>query len=283
MKRRRHERRRAGSHMRDLRHGSTFGLSTLILPQNLSLWSPKAGIKRIDIIPYEVSKGNPYADEGTWYYERTYWVHRNVGVSENSYVCPAKTVGKACPICEARSKLARDPSADKDVIRTLKPRERQLFLVYDHDETDKGVQLWDVSYFAFGMLLDDYRRDADESEKHIIDFDDFEAGSTLRVSFKEESIGSSTFVKAFRIDFKPRQKPLDDELLDHGICLDSLIKILSYEELRSIFYEEVNRGNGKVDDVDTDDEEEDDIPFDEQLNVKRSDEPEKPRLFEWDE
>jgi len=236
--RRERERRRAGSTTRDAKHRAGGDWSTLLIPQGVDVWQPKAGTKRIDIIPFEVGEGNPYAEQGTWYYERTYWIHRGIGPNNESFVCPAKTSKKPCPVCEARAKMARDPETDKEVLKQMRPKERQCFLVFDHDEEEKGVQLWDFSWYNFGRLLDDYRKDADEDERHINDFDDFEAGATLRIGFREESMGSNTYLEAYKIDFKPRRNGLDAELLEHGICLDEIIKVPSYEQLKKAFYQE---------------------------------------------
>ncbi len=236
--RERRERRRAGSGRRDSKHRAGGDWTNITLPDGVSSWKPEAKSHRIDTIPYEVGKGNEYADPGDWYYELTYFAHRGIGAEPNNfYVCPAKTKGKACPICEYRGKLASDPDSDIELVKGLKAKERQLWLIFDHDNKDEGVQLWEFSHWNFGKLLDQVRKDADEDETHITDFDDPEAGSSLKVSFSEESGGGHQYLKAYNISFKPRPNGLPEELLDHGICLDSLLKIESYEKLKAILYQ----------------------------------------------
>ncbi|MHC1623172.1 MAG: hypothetical protein ACXQTR_01110 [Candidatus Methanospirareceae archaeon] len=232
----RRERKRAGSSKRDSQHRGGGNWTTLEIPEGVDVFSPKAGSYRLDIIPYEVGEGNEYAEKGEWYYERTYFAHRGVGVDNASYVCPAKTCGQPCPICKEINR----PDCDEELAKALKPKERQLFLIYDHDDAAKGVQLWDVSHFLFGNLLDKLRRDADEDEEYIMDFDDPEGGASLKVSFGEEQGGGYKYLKCYSIVFKPRPKGLPDEILDHGICLDSLLKIEPYERLKSVFLQEEN-------------------------------------------
>lgn len=257
--RRERERRRAGHAGRDQFKREQTGWTALSVPSGLQLWQPRKGNHVIDIIPYVVGHGNPCVSEpGLLYYERTYWVHTGIGVDQRRYVCPAKTARKPCPICEDVARLQRDPDADQNLIKALKPKERQLFLVYDHDEPDAGVQLWDVSYYNFGALLDEYRRNADEEDDYIRSFDDERAGATLRITLKEESMGAGRpFLRATVINFRPRKKGLPEELLDHGYCLDDMVKIESYERLKTLYFQE---GDGSDDVVDVEEPDVDEVP-----------------------
>jgi hypothetical protein len=209
----------------------------MTLPDGVEVWQPKEGSHRIDIVPYEVGRGNPYADPGELYYERTVFVHRGIGPNNAGYVCPAKESGKPCPICEYRGELASDPEADQKLADQLKPKERQIWLVYVHKEPDKGVQLWEFSHWNFGRLLDKRRKRAEEDEDYIKDFDDPEAGATLKVDFDEERGAGYSFLVASSIDFKPRRDGLDEELLDHGICLDELLKVEPYDKLKAVLFQ----------------------------------------------
>ena len=257
--RKRRERRRAGSEKRDSTHRAGGDWTTISIPEGVEIWQPKEGSQRIDVVPYEVADGNPYADKGEWYYERTFWTHRGVGPNNETYVCPAKTVGKPCPVCEHRSRLVKDPDADEKLADALKPKERQLWLIFDHAQEDKGVQIWEFSHWNFGRLLDKRRKNADEDEAYIMDFDDPDAGSTLKVSFNEEKGGGYTYLEAYSIDFKPRKNGLSEEVLEHGICLDGILKVLPYDKLKAVFLQEETEDE-ETEDEETEDEETDDEP-----------------------
>jgi len=220
---------------RALEHTSEFARTSLEIPSGANMFSiKKPGSYRIDILPYKVGKGNPYADEGTLHYERTYWVHRGVGADEDTYVCPAKTAKKPCPICEYRAKLERDSNADEELIRALAPKERQLFNVVDLAAQDRGVQIWDNSYHLFGKLLDSRIRNADDDED-FARFCELEGGLTLKLTAEEKSMGKNKFCDVTSIDFKPRKDDYTEEWLDACYCLDDIVKVLDYDSLRKIF------------------------------------------------
>lgn len=252
----RKERRRAGSETRDAKHRAGGDWSTLKIPDGLQLFQPKEGTYRMDIVPYEVGKGNPYAKEGEWYYERTYFIHARVGANNESYVCPNKTAKLPCPICEHRANLSRDPDGDEKLIKDLKPKERQLFLVHVLGDDDGApVRLYESSFHTFGKLLDKRRQDAEEDEPHIAHFDDHEAGSTLKVAYQDNDAGGYSFVDCYSIDFKQRAKGLDEDLLTHGFCLDDMVVIPSYDELKKKFFQEP-----ETNDDEDDEDEDDDVP-----------------------
>jgi len=237
----RSDRQRAGSSQRDAKHRAGGDWTTLTIPDGIEIFSPKEGTVRFDIVTFEVGKNNPYAKPGEWYYERTYYTHSRVGPNNESYVCLAKTAGKPCPICEYRAKLASDPDeGNEKLIKSLKPKERQLFLIHvvKRDEDSGKVMLYESSFHTFGKLLDKKRQDAEEDEPHISNFDDEKAGATLKVSYSEEDAGGYTFLDAYSIEFKPRPNGLDSELMDHGICLDDVVKLLPYDELKRLFLQE---------------------------------------------
>jgi len=221
------------------RHQTGVRGTTVRLPDGVSFFSvKKAGLMRLEIIPYRIPEGagNPCFDDGSMGFERTFFIHRGVGANNDSYVCPAKTKGKACPICESRAKLASDPSTDDELLKALLPKERQLWNVYDHDDADKGVQVWDVSFHLFGKQLDARIKNADEDDDYEY-FSDPEEGSTLKVGFSEESFNSQKFFSTESIDFKPRKGPVPAAIVEAACVLDDLLITESYEKLKAIYYQ----------------------------------------------
>lgn len=209
-------------------------------PKGVTLFNPKKpGVYRLEIIPYTVGKGNPRAGEGDLHVERTFWVHPRIGPNLDSYVCLAKTTKNKCPVCEHLAKLNRDPEVSDEEKKALRPKERQLWNVYDHAEPDKGVQVWDVSPFLFGNNLASKINNADPDDKEQYEnFADPEEGMTVRVVASEKSMGAQKFLEFDDIEFKPRKEALDPDLFDTATNLDECVKILSYEELKKIFHQE---------------------------------------------
>ncbi len=277
-KRKSREARRAGSKKRDAQHRGGGEWTTLTIPDGVDIWQPKKGSHRIDIVPFVAGKGNPYAAVGELYYERTYYIHRGIGPNNDSYICLAKTFDKPCPICEYRAKRAADPEADDKELKALKPKERQLWLV--HDRSDEGkVKLWEFSHFLFGELLDMQRRDAEDDERHIAEFDDPDSGSQLKVSFSEEAFDGNSFLKAYNIDFRERKEGLPGGLLDHGICLDDLLKEVPYNQLNAIFHQVEKAGEVEDDEPVEDDDDKEEEPKKKKTAPKK----EKKKLVEDDD
>jgi hypothetical protein len=253
------ERRYTSARKRAETHTTGFANTCIRVPDGVSMFKPKAGTMLLDILPFKVGKGNPWADEGALHWERTYHVHRNVGANNEMRVCPRMTAKGRCPICEHRAKLLKkNDEGNEDLIKDLSPKERQLFNVINLKEPDKGVQLWDFSYHLFGKALDARLRNADEDDG----WDKFfflEDGLTLKIGFAEESMGGRTFLTAETIDFKTRKEDYEDDILEQVHCLDDLLIVPEYDALKKAFLE-----------TDEDEEEEED---EDEKPVKRGTKP----------
>lgn len=222
------------------------GLDTLKnLPQDIEFFKPKMGkgrkgLNRLSIIPYLVSiENHPRQDVGEIWFELTYWRHTvGSGDDRKSFVCPSKTAiaeDNRCPICEYRNALIKSGS-DPELAEELKPKQRQLFNILDLDEEDKGIQLYDVSPFLFGEMLEaEYDvQEEDFGGKH---FGDPEDGLSIVARFTKETFGSNSFAKIARIDFEERED-LDDSLIEEeAVDLDAVLRILDYETLNNEFFE----------------------------------------------
>ena len=224
-------RRRAETHKGD------FTPTAFKLPENVQQFSlSDEKTRRIDIIPYEVGEGNPYADAGALHYERTYWRHRDIGTDGNNYVCNKKTSGGKCPICDFRAKLAKDPDADEDLIKSLAPKERQLFNVIDTKDRKKGVQVWEISFHLFGKRLDAEINNQDDDDDYE-GFSELEGGKTLKIAAEEKSLGRSNFYEVTSINFKDRTEDYDEDILEKTTCLDDILIVMEYDELKAILLE----------------------------------------------
>jgi hypothetical protein len=238
-------RKRAAEHERE------FDSFALKLPKNMPLFRvKKPGVIRLDIMPYVAAKGNPHADEGMLHYERTYFIHGRVGPDQIGIVCPRETAdleGKRhpCPICEMQRTLKMDPQADDKLIKSLYPRERQIFQIIDVENPDAGIQLWDMSYHLFGRLLDARIRDQDEQDAFHL-FYHLKKGFTLKIGFVEESANKRVWYKAETIDFKTRE-PYGTSMLEQCVCLDELIKLLPTAEIEAALEGGERSGSGDQD------------------------------------
>lgn len=216
---------------------TTGGSGYLNVPKGTSFFQPKKGKYKIDIIPYIVSTDNhpEGVEAGDPWYRRILHVHYGIGAEDKAYLC-LKTIGKRCPICDQRAKLMKDANADDEILKALKPKERDLFQVIDLDNEDKGIQLWEFSYHLFGKLLEKEIRESDEDEG-LAGFADLEGGKTLHIRFSEKTLGKNKFLEVDRIDFKDRDD-YDEDVLENALDLDEIINVLDYDKLEAIYFEQ---------------------------------------------
>lgn len=216
---------------------SGFDVTTIDLPKGMSLFSfKKEDHYRIDVLPYVVGKKNPRADEGMIYYERRYYVHKNIGPENKWYTCPAKTFGHPCPVCEHVHELEQG-GRDKKTIDALRAKMRQLWAIVDLDDDEKKIQIHEGPYYnGLGELLST-KIAALENDDPRNDFFHLDGGMTLKVYAKSESGGTGKFIKPVDIDMVPRRKGYDESVLDDVPCLDKLPRELSYDELHEIYYQ----------------------------------------------
>ena len=236
------EKRVVSARKRVTEHVSGMSMASMVIPKDFQLFKVnKPGIYRFDIIPYEVKKGretpggNTIAEEGELYFERTFYVHRGIGPENSTYSCLSRTFKKPCPICEARSKLARDADADEELVEALKPRERQLFNVIDVTDPDKGIQIFEYSFYLFGRVLDEKIKSADENEYDFVF--DIEHGMTIRANFVEKKMGANPYYECIDIEFKPRKTPYTDDIIEEAADLDAVPRLVPYKELKEIYYQ----------------------------------------------
>jgi hypothetical protein len=180
------------------------------------------------------------------HWERTFYVHRGIGPNTESFLCPAKNFKEPCPVCEHRLELMQDEDESSEKQRKeLAPKQRQLILIFDRKDPDRGIQLMDQSFFAFGEVLL-ARVLSGEEDDHWDLFFTVEDGYTLRIVWEEETIGrGQKFIKAQSIDFKERKEPLDEDLLEEAPVLDECLVPITYKQLKQTF---LQSGKDKDDD-----------------------------------
>lgn len=232
------------------RHGG--GSNYLKLPDGTNFFKPKKGKKNlIRIVPFVVSStSNPYkCSPGDLFFKRLIYVHREIGAQNQQVLCPLKNFGHPCPICQERARLERSGESDKDVLKALRPKERELFNIIDLNDTERGVQLWEIATFNFGDLLN---KEILEDES-LAGFADPDGGFNLLIRFAEATVPgiSQAFLKAERIDFEDADD-LDDELIDQALDLDKILVEVPFDELNALFMD-LDGPSDEVHEADVDD------------------------------
>jgi hypothetical protein len=211
------------------------------------LWDCKAQPHELDIIPYRVGKEDPRIKdgilrEGDWHYYLDLWVHRDVGVNRDWYVCLARNYGKPCPICEEKERIRRTDDYDEDLVRSLSPKRRAIYnvIVYDDDkETAKGIQIFEVAHWFMERNIVAIANAP--SGRHggniggFIPFADPDEGKSI--AFEKKSVGKDK-VDFIAHRFIDRTYTIPDEYLEKAFCLDQCIEIPTYEELSKALFQE---------------------------------------------
>ena len=236
---------------------SSYGY--LNLPKGVSILKIEEGtnILELDFIPYEVTDTNHpdrapgVAEDGMLWYKRPFKIHRQVGIDDESVVCPL-SVGKPCSICEYRKKIAKE-GADKDTLKELYPKERHLYTVIPIDVKgcEEIVHIWDVSSYLFHEMLEEEL----ELNPDDRDFMDLDNGKTLEIKFRWKSFGSSKFPDARSVTFLERD-PYEEDILDETPNLDKVLKVLPYESLEAKFFQADDEADaGELEEIDSLEEE----------------------------
>lgn len=240
------------------------GPSYLNLPKDIKLFKESVGRVKLDILPYTVSLENHLdynkddpdsAHVGNLWYKKPILIHRGIGPERNSYVCP-KCMGKTkCPICEERSRQFSEGASAEEVPGKIGKRNLYAVIPIGHKDYEEEVHVWDI---AQGNFQEELNKDLEETPENGV-FPDLEDGLTLSIRFSEETFDKNKYAKASRFDFKERDEPYDESILEEVPDLDSLINVLSYKELEAAFLE-----------LDEEDEEEDEDEEDEEEAPRKS-------------
>ena len=208
--------------------------------QGLQLWKPGEGDHEFDIIPYIAGDNDPEKKikPGDPTYVLILWVHRGIGINEDSYICMAKTHNKRCPVCEYQAFL-RDTEASDDEIKRWNPTRRTYYnvLVYDNEkEQAKGVQIFDIAHYymepeLLALSRPRSRGGVETGEKIFFSSPDKDGKS---IAFTREGTRRNTTYKAFK--FIDRDYDLEEEILKQAKCLDEIIHIPTYEEVKEALY-----------------------------------------------
>jgi len=218
---------------------------------------PKANTTSIiSVIPYLVKeKYHPQRiPAGTLWYKRPFKVHRNMGIGDDArtLVCPKSfNPRNDCAPCRDVAEMVKDWDANEDAIRAIKASQRELMLLYNHD--DSKIQLLNISYFLFGQLLDE-RIDNPPSQDCIGFWLDGDDGMALKVRWTSQKAGKFEFIKAAIIDFdQDRKYKVPAKVWKEAVELSSLLI-----ETSSRTIEEIHHG------CSTQDEQQmaGDVPFD---------------------
>lgn len=213
--------------------------------ENVKFYKPKEGKNKINIIPYIVkTKNDPLVASGDCNigdesYMLDLFIHNNIGPTQSDVICLKENFHKKCPICDQRQEFY--DQGKKAEAAALKPKRQCFYNVIDEDNSEEGLQVFNISHFLFEKeLIEEARAASDDGD--IVDFVDIEDGKMVcfRGSKTTSTINdkSVTFLEYKSFSFKNRSEPLDPDLVEQAISFDELMIIHTPEEIETILYGE---------------------------------------------
>lgn len=209
-------------------------------------WEPDKGEeKQIDMIPYVITQtwykklrmksgSQTGLDVGDEDYKLELPVHKNIGDENATFLCLRLAFGGKCPVCEELMEEwdKKKNDQDKDRISELKPSWRCAYNVFDYDDQDAGIQLWDdQSFFLFeDFLLENIDADPDG----LSTFWDLEEGQTISYKTRTKKLGDNKFQETNSIDFIEREA-YEEDILEKTHPLDAMVTIPTYDEVANAF------------------------------------------------
>ena len=200
------------------------------IPQGIPFWKCGEGQHIIDIIPWHTGEDHPKG-AGKLAYSLVLWVHQNIGVLKDHFVCQSRAYKIKDPMCDYLAK-GRLPKDEYDAIRA---KQRNIYLIWCHDtpaEEAKGIQIWEIAHFFMGKKLDVISKIPKGGG--IVPFWDIDNGKSVVWERQGSGVDNTEFVGH---RFMDREEPIPDEILDKTFAIDSIIKWKSsYEEQYEAFY-----------------------------------------------
>ena len=210
------------------------------IPEGIGFWKCSFADHSIDYIPFVAGPNMPKLfendkkkaiKEGEFIWSVDLWTHGRVGVQEYPYVCPAKTNGEPCPICE-HLQQNRDTYSKEEYGRISATRQT-IHLIWCHDNSEeeaKGIQLWQIAYYFMEKTLKGIAGQGKGGGTNPY----FDPDIGKKVAFTKEGSGSKW--KFLYHAFVDRDEPIPDKILDQAFSLDSVVKYASYDEIHEAFY-----------------------------------------------
>jgi hypothetical protein len=185
-------------------------------------WRPQEGKNLVRLAPYAHGDG-PFQE---------YYYHYNLHESGKPIVCPKRTYGRACAVCDLVSNLWKGDKDDQALAKQLSAKMRVHTPVLVRGEEDRGIRFWSFGQQVYQNVLEtmvdpDYGDITDPAE-----------GRDVVVTLTPPST-NSPFPQTDLL-FKPMQTPLAptseaiETLLGNTPDLEKLIEIPDEAELQGL-------------------------------------------------
>lgn len=233
--------------------------------KKVNWYKPKSGAKNknlIDILPFRISQ--------PWYeklltYPKDFGskIRKPTGIpvgyddyklevpvhyvqSKGQILCLREAFGEKCVRCDDMfAEYAKRGTDDysETTAQSLRPQWRCFYNVYDYNDPDKDIQLWDFAYNLFEKYV---LEKGDTSDEGQIVFSDLLDGRTIEWIGRDKTGASKgegkgkgrsyNYIEAGEINFKMRTDPYDESVLNDVFPLDAMLVIPTPQEVADFHY-----------------------------------------------
>jgi hypothetical protein len=192
------------------------------------------------VIPYEIKSANHpdvvkgKAEVGDAHYMLDVFMHFNVGPADGQVICPKKTYGKACPVCDVWNDLKSDAKTDKEkkAASSIRPQRKALMniqLIEDGEPSDE-LLVWTAGHHRFmkeGILNE---ANACRAGGAPVIFADIDKGKVVEMRTSHSDLGEKD-VTADKVNFIDRTEEIEDSVLEQAISFDECMVVLTAEQI----------------------------------------------------
>jgi len=205
---------------------------------DVKFYKMKESFNTIDIVPFVIkSKDHPlvYAGKkkvGDVCYNLNVWTHSKVGPGNLTVICPKKTYGKPCPICDVASEYYKQGAEKKKEYDATKAKNICYYNIIDCDHPDEGLKVWNVSFYLFEEDMVDKALNG-QKDGTIITFPDPKNGYTIEFRGIKQSGGGYNYTKGTDFTFTKREENLE-KWMKKAVSFDEFITVLSADQLEAL-------------------------------------------------
>lgn len=170
-----------------------------------------------------------YPNDNINFYGMIVYIHTNVGVNNNQYLCLKKMKNQKCPICEQQVVLwDTEPEMAKD----LYPQTRYLVWVIDLsiEKEKQNSLIWSCPKTAMDDILGiSYKKSTDE----ILNLSNVDDG--IAIYFDREKKGQTSFSQYKNFQLDDKVTVVKDEWLEAICSFEEVLHYATYDEIQSDF------------------------------------------------
>ncbi len=228
--------------------------------KDLPRFQPSVGQKVIDILVSPMGSRHPLVVSGKLpqgALTHVMWVYIHKGVGSDWWVCPSRTYGKPCPLCEYRNRLKADPDVPDDTVKlygTGKYATGVYKMVHHLNPSQltwqEPVMVWDINYSFMESTLQSMAKQpmvTPDAPTGYINFQWPTAGVQGGRHIKFEIKPKGQYFDYDGHQFIVRQNPVPPHVMQAAEAmppLDELVYVPEYEELQDALQVSLNQPMG---------------------------------------